>query len=134
NAIAGYDPDDPASVNIPTRDYSVTLDESLSGLRFAALRGYFNQEVDEEILRAVGDAERVLAGLSTLKVEKELAHAEEMFEMNRGTLRVEAATYHRDWLETRVAEYGADVYSRLKSYQAIRADEYALARRRQAEL
>src|SRR5207244_3281988 len=30
--------------------------------------------------------------------------------------------------------YGADVFTRLKSFQQIRAEEYALARRRQAEL
>lgn len=134
NALAGYDPDDPVSVNVPTQDYTAGLDQPVKGLRFAALRGYFEQDVDEEILRAVREAERVLQGLGAVRVEQELPHVREMFDMNRGTLRVEAATYHHEWLETRVDEYGEDVYSRLKSYQSIRADEYARARRRQIEL
>lgn len=134
NAIAGYDADDPVSVNVPTQDYVAALDQPVQGLRFAALRGYFEQDVDAEILRAVREAERVLEGLGAMRIERELPHVQEMFEMNRGTLRVEAATYHREWLERRVEEYGGDVYSRLKSYQSIRADEYAQARRRQTEL
>jgi len=128
NAIAGYDENDPVSVNISTQDFSATLDDSLRGLRFAALRGYFEKDVDEEILRAVRDTERVLEELGAVRAEKELAHVEEMFETNRVTLRVEAATYHREWLETCAEDYGMDVYSRLKSFQTIRADEYARAR------
>lgn len=134
NTIAGYDADDPASVNVPTQDYTATLNDSLRGVRFAAPRGYFEEKVDEEILRAIQDAKRALQGLGAVYVEKELPAASEMFETNRVTLRVEAAAYHREWLESRKENYGADVYTRLKSFQTIRADEYALARRRQAEL
>lgn len=132
--IAGYDEDDPVSVNAPLPDFSARLNESLRGVRFAAPRGYFEREVDEEILRAVREAERVMEELGAVRVEKELTNAEEMFQTNRVTLRVEAATIHREWLETRQTDYGADVYTRLKSFQTIRADEYARARRRQAEL
>lgn len=132
--IAGYDAGDPVSVNRPVPNFSARLDEPLRGLRFAAPRGYFEQEVDADILTAVHEAQRVLEGLGAVRVDKELPGAAEMFEVNRVTLRVEAATYHRDWLESRQADYGADVYTRLKSFQTIRADEYARARRRQAEL
>ena len=133
-AIAGYDEHDPVSVNVPVPNFSGTLNHSLRGLRFATPRDYFEQEVDEQILRAVRDAEHVFAELGAVRVEKNLPHARAMFEMNRVTLRVEAATFHREWLESREKDYGADVYTRLKSFQTIRADEYALAKRRQAEL
>lgn len=133
-AVAGYDADDPVSVNTPTQDFSAMLNEPLRGVRFAAPRVYFQEDVDEEILTAVQEAERALEELGALRVDKQLATAQEMYETNRVTLRVEAATYHHDWLETRAADYGADVYTRLKSFQSIRADEYARARRRQAEL
>lgn len=133
-AIAGYDAGDPVSVNVSVPDFSARLAEPLRGLRFAAPRGYFEENVQDEILRAVREAERVLQDLGAARVEKELPDAPEMFDANRVTLRVEAAAYHHDWLETRAQEYGADVYTRLKSFQSIRADEYARARRRQAEL
>lgn len=134
NATAGYDAGDPVSVNTPAQDFSARLNEPLRGLRFAAPRGYFEEDVDEEILRAVREAERALVELGAVRVEKELPPAREMYATNRVTLRVDAATYHHEWLETRVADYGTDVYTRLKSYQSIRADEYARGRRRQAEL
>ena len=133
-SIAGYDAGDPVSVNVSVPDFSARLEESLRGSRFAAPRGYFEANVDEEILRAVREAERVLEDLGAVRVEKEMPDAPEMFDTNRVTLRVEAATYHHDWLETREQDYGADVYTRLKSFKSIRADEYARARRRQAEL
>ncbi len=133
-AIAGYDEHDPVSANVPVPNFSATLNDSLRGLRFATPRAYFEQEVDEEILRAVRDAERVFEELGAVRIEKNLSRAQEMFEMNRVTLRVEAATFHRKWLETREQDYGADVYTRLKSFQTIRADEYALAKRRQVDL
>lgn len=134
NAIAGYDAADPVSVNMPTTNYSVDLKNSLRGVRFAALRGYFEENVDPEITSAVRQAERVLVELGAICLEKELPSVEQMFDANRLTLRVEAATYHREWLKTRADEYGADVLARLSSFQQIPAQEYALARRRQAEL
>lgn len=133
NAIAGYDAGDPASVNVPTQDYAAGLGGSLRGMRFVALRGYFEADVDAEILDAVRDAERVLMGLGAVCVEKELPQAVEMFDTNRLTLRVEAAAYHHEWLATRTDEYGADVLARLQSFEQIRADEYALAMRKRVE-
>ncbi len=133
-AIAGYDELDPSSANVPASDFSARLQEPLRGLRFVAPRGYFEANVDDEILRAVRAAERALEDLGATRVEKELPDGTAMFEANRVTLRVEAAAYHRVWMETRQNEYGADVYARLASFETIRADEYAQARRRQAEL
>lgn len=133
-AIAGYDENDPISVNAPVPDFSAMLTEPLRGARFALLGDYFEQDVDDEIVRAVRDTARVFEESGAVRVEKVLADAQEMFHINRVTLRVEAAAIHHEWLETRAQEYGADVYTRLKSFQTIRADEYARAKRRQAEL
>lgn len=134
NVIAGYDAHDPASVNTPTDDYTALLSEPLHGLRFAMPRLYFQENVDAEILRAVHAAGKIFEGLGAVCVNQELMTASEMYDVNRLTLRVEAAAYHRDWLKQRADEYGADVLSRLQSAQTIRAEEYALARRRQLEL
>jgi aspartyl-tRNA(Asn)/glutamyl-tRNA(Gln) amidotransferase subunit A len=134
NGIAGYDPDDPVSVDVPVQDFSARLDAPLKGMRFAAPRGYFEREVEGEILEAVRGAERVLIDLGAVLVEEDPPSPQEMFDTNRLTLRVEAAAYHREWLESRSDDYGRDVFTRLKSFQSIRADEYAVARRRQAQL
>jgi len=134
NAVAGYDPNDPVSVNMPVPDYSARLYESLRGARFAMPRGYFEDEVNGEILDAVSTAVRVLEDLGALCVEKDLPAGEEMFQLNRVILRAEAATYHREWLATRAGEYGADVMSRFRLGEAVTAQEYILARRHQVEV
>lgn len=134
NAIAGYDSADPVSVNIPADDFTALLGETVNGLRFAMPQFYFQENVDGEIVQAVRAAGKIFEDLGAVCVAKELPTAPEMFDMNRLTLRVEAATIHREWVATRADEYGADVLTRLQTVQKIRADEYALARRRQAEL
>lgn len=134
NAIAGYDPSDPACENMLTPDFTATLKDSLQGLRFAAPRGFFEQGVDAEVLRAVGDAVRVLTDLGAVQVDVEPSNAEEMYQLNRLTLRAEAPAYHRDWLGSRVEEYGKDVLARLQPARPVTTTEYVLARRRQLEL
>lgn len=134
NAIAGYDAEDPVSVNVPVTDFSGSLNNPLQGMRFAAPRGYFEEDVQADILEAVREAERVLCDLGAVRVEKEIPSPQGMFNANRVTLRVEAAAYHRAWIASRPGDYGTDVLTRLKSFQQIRADDYALARRAQAQL
>ena len=134
DAIAGFDADDPGSANVPAGSYTAALNDSLRGLRFAAPRGYFEASVSDEILRAVRTGERLLQDLGAELVEIDIPGVEAMFHANRLILRVDAATYHREWLETRPNEYGADVFARLNTAQQISAPEYALARRNQTEL
>lgn len=132
--IAGYDPRDPGSVNAPVTGYHAALNDSLRGMRFAAPHEYFDENVSEEIMRAVREAERVFQDLGADCVNKSLSCAQEMFQTNRVTLRVDAMTYHREWLQARPGDYSADVLSRLKSAEHITAEDYAFARRRQVEL
>ena len=130
-AIAGYDNQDPASVNIDLQQLPSRAD--LQGLRIAILRGYFADKVDEEVLRAVESAADHLRAAGATIVEREVAEAADFFATNRVILRVEAAAYHREWLMTRSGEYVADVLARLNNAASISADEYALAKRRQVE-
>lgn len=131
--IAGYDRDDPSCVNVESEDPTM-LSEDLRGVRIAVLRGYFEDKVDEEILRAVNTAADQLRTAGATVVERELDDAGEFFAINRVILRVEAAAYHREWLQTRTDEYGKDVLARLNNAASIKAEDYALAKRKQVEL
>lgn len=134
NVIAGYDGYDPVSVNLPTTDFTSLLGESLRGLRFAMPQQYFQDNADAEIVQAVREAGRVFYELGAAQVNKELTTAQKMFDTNRIILRVEAATLHHDRMRAHANEYGADVLARLKSGEKVGVEEYALARRHQAEL
>jgi aspartyl-tRNA(Asn)/glutamyl-tRNA(Gln) amidotransferase subunit A len=131
--IAGYDPLDPASVNALVPDYAATLNRPVEGLRLAVPAGFLVERVDEEILNAVHAATRAFADLGAQIVYKDLPQVEDLIAVGR--LRAaEAAAYHREYLETRAEEYGADVLQRLRAGAAVPMTDYAMWKRQQAEL
>ncbi len=131
--LAGYDPLDPVSANVPVPDYVAGLNQSLKGIRLARPAGFFTAQVDEEILRAVEEATRVFKSSGAQVVEKDLPFVEEMIDVGR--LRgAEAAAYHRERMEKQPEDFGADVLQRLRSGAAVPMSDYALWKRRQAEL
>lgn len=132
--VAGYDPADPSSVNLPVPDFVTPLSAPIRGLRFAAPRGYFEAGVDREVLGAVDQAARTLEELGAGRTSREMPFASEMFTMNRVVLRAEAAAYHQQNLATRPQDYGADQLARLQSAARIPTADYARGRRRQAQL
>jgi len=134
NALAGYDAQDPASVNLPAPDFARALNDSLRGLRFVAPKGYFEENVDAQILEQVENAARVLEDLGAIRVAKEFVTAPDLFQLNRTILRSEALAYHREYLANHAEQYGADVLRRLREGESITMAEYARARRAQAEL
>lgn len=132
--IAGYDPADPASINVPVPDYSAGLYHPIKGLRFAVPRGFFEDKVDQEVLRAVQAAAQVLEELGARRVDQELPYGEELHLLNRIILRPEAAAYHQKNFETRPQDYGADLQVRIPMAARISKEDYVRGRRRQAEL
>lgn len=134
NTLAGYDPQDPASVNTPVPDFSQTLHESVRGLRFVTPKGYFEERVDTQFLEAVEQAARVLLDLGATRVQKDFVAAPDMFQLNRTILRSEAVTYHRAYLDTQSHLYGPDVLKRLHEGESIAMTEYVVARRIQTKL
>ncbi len=132
-ALAGYDPRDPASVNTPVPDYLADLNKPTAGIRLALPSGFFTAQVDNEILRAVEQAVRVLVDCGATVVVKDLTFAEDLIEVGR--LRgAEAAAYHRERMGTRPEDFGADVLQRLRNGAAVPMTEYVIWKRRQAEL
>ncbi len=133
-AIAGYDPRDPASVDMPVPDYSAALNQALAGIRIAAPGGYFAEKVTEEVLGAVQAATRVLLDCGAQLVQKDMPFAQDLFLTNRTVLSAEAAALHQKEMETRADDFGADVLTRLRGGAAIPAPDYVRARRRQVSL
>lgn len=55
-AIAGYDPHDPMTVNTPVPDYRAALRGGLAGMKIGLLRGYFADSLDAEVALAMDAA------------------------------------------------------------------------------
>jgi len=131
--IAGYDGDDPVSVNIPVDDYCGDLERGVRGLRVAVPRNFFFEVAHAEVAEVVRAALRVLEQLGALVEEITLPGVEEAHQANVTITLSDAAAYHRAHLETRPDDIGADVLARLQRGAEMTSSAYALARRAQAE-
>jgi aspartyl-tRNA(Asn)/glutamyl-tRNA(Gln) amidotransferase subunit A len=132
-AVAGYDPEDPASANIHVPDYRAGLKIGIRGLRVALATGEFFEEADSEVLLAVRAAAQVFSGLGAHVTEAEVPWALEAARANGLMVTSDAAAVHQERLETNPEGFGTDVCERLQSGAAYTSTEYVLARRVQAE-
>ena len=62
-AIAGYDPADITTADVPVADYTSALKEGAEALRVGVPRGYFYDDLDSEVAAAIENALRVLQSL-----------------------------------------------------------------------
>ena len=135
NAIAGHDPKDPYSAEVPAQDFTAGIEIGLSGRRIGVPRAFFFEGLDPEVEEVVGEALDVLERLGAELVDLRMDWAEEAFENNIRVLRPESFWVHRDRLgdPEQAAKFGEDTRSRLLQGQDIAAHEYhgALVRRAQ---
>ena len=75
SSIAGYDPLDSTSVNLPTADYANALSEDIKGLRVGIPKEYFVSGMDPEVEKSVREAITQLETLGAEIVEISLPHS-----------------------------------------------------------
>ncbi|OPX18889.1 MAG: aspartyl/glutamyl-tRNA amidotransferase subunit A, partial [Desulfobacca sp. 4484_104] len=75
-AIAGYDPKDSTSVNLPVPDYTQSLNLEIRGLKIGIPQEYFGPGLDAEIGAAVQQALDTLAKLGAELIEVSLPHTD----------------------------------------------------------
>ena len=127
--IAGYDPDDPASADVPAPDYDATLDGGVRGLRVGLPHRLFYDHLDDEVQAAVERAAATLreegAEVRDVTIERiELANV-----AGSTILFSEASAYHEQRLRERPEDYGEDVRERLLIGAFYPATAYVNAQR-----
>jgi aspartyl-tRNA(Asn)/glutamyl-tRNA(Gln) amidotransferase subunit A len=133
NAVAGHDPLDPSSADVPRESYAAALEDGAKGVRLLLPTNHFFDDVDPEIDGAVREAAKVLASLGATVTEGPLPRVE-LLAAQRAILLTDAAAYHREHLRERAADIGADVLTRLRTGQTFTGTDYAQARRDRDEL
>jgi aspartyl-tRNA(Asn)/glutamyl-tRNA(Gln) amidotransferase subunit A len=139
-AIAGHDPSDPASVDVPVPDYLREIEAGVRGLRIGILTGRFMTRLGPEdrataaVAAAVRAAADVLAGEGARVEDAELPRSDELQPTQLVVIGTEAGAYHRDRIAAHRDGYGADVAKRIDTGLARSGTEYALARRTRGEL
>ena len=132
-AIAGYDPEDTASIDMPVPDYAENLDGEvgLRGARIGVPKTFFFEEAEPEVIEAVRAAIAVLRDLGGTIVEVDLREAAELAKATGVILLADAAALHRERFESQPEKFGPDVLDRIKAGRAFTATDYALAKHAQ---
>ncbi|MBI4233727.1 MAG: Asp-tRNA(Asn)/Glu-tRNA(Gln) amidotransferase subunit GatA [Chloroflexi bacterium] len=128
-AIAGHDPKDSSSADIPVSDYPRALDGNIKGLRVGIPREYFWDELDPDVEQAVRRAIGVLGELGCAVEEVSLPTMPYAAAAGSLISWAEAATFHERWLRTRAGDYGVDVRNRLEQASMELAVHYIKAQR-----
>ncbi len=105
NAIAGYDIQDPTSLDIAVPDFTAAIGRDIKGLCIGVDARY-NAQVDPEVASALQQVAMVLAGMGAEIVDVDVTGIEEGAEYWFTLTGVEAANHHAEFYPQRAAEYG----------------------------
>jgi aspartyl-tRNA(Asn)/glutamyl-tRNA(Gln) amidotransferase subunit A len=76
NAIAGHDPKDSTSANMPAPDFTRALKKDVQGLKIGLPKEYFIEGMDPEVEKTVKNAVKTLEGLGAKIIEVSLPHTD----------------------------------------------------------
>jgi aspartyl-tRNA(Asn)/glutamyl-tRNA(Gln) amidotransferase subunit A len=127
--LAGRDPADPSTADVPVPDYRRALEGGVRGLRLGLPKDLFFERLDPEVRAAVLGAARSLEGLGASVEEVALPRIPHAGPASFAIIAAEATAYHEPYLKTRAALYGADVRARLTAGQFVLATQYLKAQR-----
>ena len=106
-AIAGHDPKDPYTWDVPVPDYRDSLGGGLAGIRVGAIRDLIDSDiVDPEVRDSVEAAGVVLQELGATVEDVSLPLTVHGGTLAASLINVEAAMTFRDWIRHRLHEFG----------------------------
>jgi aspartyl-tRNA(Asn)/glutamyl-tRNA(Gln) amidotransferase subunit A len=123
-AIAGYDPRDPNSVDAVPPDYTKALGQKVSAFRLGVPRAVFYEGVDSEIEHAINDALQVLRRLTASTRDVELPKYERL-----PVVGAEAYAFHTPYFTKTPELYKTPTRQRIEGGSKISASEYIEGKR-----
>ena len=132
NALAGYDPKDPASANVPVPDYTQALTGDIRGLRIGIPKEYFEAPVDPQVEQAVRKAIEQLAEMGAIVTEVSMPMFHQTAPISTTILYSEATAYHRNLVLSKGSQYAAPVRLRVESGFFISGEQYLRAQQARA--
>jgi aspartyl-tRNA(Asn)/glutamyl-tRNA(Gln) amidotransferase subunit A len=128
NALAGYDPKDPASARVPVEDYTAGLGKSIAGTRIGVLRSWYEPATDPEVTAAVDAALETFTSLGATVTDVEIPHIE-FTACNPVIMLSEAFAYHEADLRETPELYAPQLRDRFLLGGLFLAYEYVQAQR-----
>ena len=129
NVIAGYDPQDTTTADMPVPDYVRALRNPTSKLRLGIPRKPFFDDLNPDVAKAMDAALGVLGKMTAGMTDVTLPPA------NAGPVMVaEAYTYHAQWITKTPELYDPPIRAALQRGADIKAEPYARGLRDLAEI
>jgi aspartyl-tRNA(Asn)/glutamyl-tRNA(Gln) amidotransferase subunit A len=131
--LAGFDPHDPGSADIPVDDYLTNLEGGTKGWRVALGVGEYVDASDPEALAGLQAAAQCFKDLGAQVEKVDLSWIADLAQANTRMTQADGAAFHRERMAAHPDWFGEDVLQRLQTGAALTSSEYVLARRTQAE-
>ena len=125
--IAGYDPEDPTSIDALVPDYAAAMRET-AALRVGIPRHYFYEDLDPEIGTATAAVVSRIGKIAANVREVKLPLASDTM-----VLRAEAYAFHFETIQKSPELYQPDTLRRMRSGEAISGVDYIRTRRQMEE-
>ena len=136
-AIAGYDPRDPASANVAMPNFRTGLKDGIKGVRVGVPRmGWFDENlgVAPETGAVFDEALKILAGLGASIVEIDGTPFSTARKANQTILVCEAYAYHEKTYQQTPMKFGSSVRRRMLEGAFLSAVDYITAQRARSVL
>jgi aspartyl-tRNA(Asn)/glutamyl-tRNA(Gln) amidotransferase subunit A len=142
--LAGYDPKDPASANVPVPDYRAALTERLDGLTIGVIRHFHERDAVADFgpdnapsasyVAAFDAACRTLEALGARLVDLQLSPLIDYLDANRLIMLAEAYALHETDFRERPHLFGRHMFARVALGAFLSAADYVEAMRQRREL
>ncbi len=123
-AIAGRDPFDPTTTELPVPDYHAGLSGRLKPLRIGVPSSFFFDGIDASVRTQLDAALKVLGDLGLKPAEVEVPDLQRIFAISDAVGKSEAAAVHERWIRERPDDYSLFVRSRTEAGFHIPATTY----------
>jgi aspartyl-tRNA(Asn)/glutamyl-tRNA(Gln) amidotransferase subunit A len=123
-AIAGRDPFDPTSADLPVSDYRAALNGQIAGLRLGMPSNFFFEDLDDSVRSRLNAASDLLFRLGLKRIPVVVPNQERLFTISDAVVKSEAATMHGRWLRERPEDYSFFLRSRIEAGFHIPATRY----------
>jgi aspartyl-tRNA(Asn)/glutamyl-tRNA(Gln) amidotransferase subunit A len=127
NVIAGYDPDDPTTSDLPVPDYTTALIGEIDGVRVGLPQPYFFEDLQPSVRAAVMQAIEQLAQLGGVVQEQTLHHLDRAPEALWDLITGDAGVVHADHLAARADILDPDVRQLAERGARLLATDYIKA-------
>jgi aspartyl-tRNA(Asn)/glutamyl-tRNA(Gln) amidotransferase subunit A len=130
-AIAGPDPEDPASATRPVPNYRAALSGDIRGLRIGVVRHLHEDDcaVTSEVSTALEEAFAVLRSLGATLGEVRLRPAQDYYDVKVTIAESELLAVHEHALRTRPGDFGEDFLGRVLPALLVSGRDYVQAQR-----